>query len=1086
MNIHLRRTAATISAAVMSAAWCAPSAADAVHSIGFALSPAQHTGVSLSTKASVSLALPHIADTKALSDGELTFSAGYGTVKSTQVSENGFPASFDMREAGTISAVRDQGHFGTCWAHSSAASAESSVIGAYPAVDLAELYTAYFPYYGEYAVPNGGLTSFDDILDYGGNVYTVASLWAQWSGPVFESALPYADYLSLNDTALVDALNGTSDFHLENAYFFDFDHDRTNADEINALIKQFVYSGQAVDVSFFSNTSETYSYAYYSSNTKKHPVYADHAVTIAGWDDDFPADKFKVRPEHDGAWLVKNSWGIDFAEDGYFWISYDNASLCDLSVFELGDKNNYAEIFQHDNFSPAQAISADDYGTAGTPSYMANVFTPDETMQIEAVSTYILDPATSYEITLYTDIKDPADPTSGTASQVTSGKADMTGYITFELDSNVVVNAGESFGVVMKLSNEETPFVIPVESTTIVTAPETEELLGSVGAFASYDQIQGLTGTGESFFSADGEKWYDVNDGDYRYTEDEELQIIESLRSQLLDGVEPDDSDRIAAVESVIDSYSKLFASGDVTAVMGNVTLKAFGNPVNTVDFSHISGEVHSDERVALSTKDGSDIYYSVNGSEYALYTEPLAVTEKCTVSATTDYLTFTRRDYTPALAEFNAISYRMYSNEVDSEGQHIMDRAVYFGTAVRISASEFRIEVPPEYYGVDIYPATTADVKMNGEPIETYKFSSHIPTDYGETVITFELSNGRDPDNTVTLTIVHSAASIDVSSETVYFSSSVSAVYAPDGTELSDGDSVSSYAGQTLTVIADGEETALKVPERAKMPEPEIDYYTETLGFFPNETALRLRLAAGESPADDDFVYPEYRFVDGDRINSGMVMNKALRVIPGETLTLKILAGNGEFASEPLTVKIPDAPEAPADTSVLTRTDSGLALTDYDYEACVPTVGATLDTYTSKYAYSSFEKFSGIALARFGTDDTALAAALLEGAWSCPAVIPYGRTYALRYAATDTAFASKPLIVDLEGAGDVNGDGLIDSADASLILVHNANSTAGEPSPIAEEYLHRADFNGDGMTDPVDGSLILIYNADSTADQPA
>ena len=68
----------------------------------------------------------------------------HGSSVSRYRTATAMPSSFDMREHGTISSVKDQGRYGTCWTHSSASSAESSVIGAEPSVNLSELNTAYY------------------------------------------------------------------------------------------------------------------------------------------------------------------------------------------------------------------------------------------------------------------------------------------------------------------------------------------------------------------------------------------------------------------------------------------------------------------------------------------------------------------------------------------------------------------------------------------------------------------------------------------------------------------------------------------------------------------------------------------------------------------------------------------------------------------------------------------------------------------------------------------------------------------------------------------------------------------------------
>lgn len=93
--------------------------------------------------------------------------------------------------------------------------------------------------------------------------------------------------------------------------------------------------------------------------------------------------------------------------------------------------------------------------------------------------------------------------------------------------------------------------------------------------------------------------------------------------------------------------------------MMGNISLKAFANPINTVDFSHVSGNVALNEKIELSVKDGKAIYYSINGGEEILYTDPISLTEEAEISATTDHKNYTTRKYKPAEAEFSSLGYR-------------------------------------------------------------------------------------------------------------------------------------------------------------------------------------------------------------------------------------------------------------------------------------------------------------------------------------------------------------------------------------------------------------------------------------------
>ena len=69
----------------------------------------------------------------------------------------------------------------------------------------------------------------------------------------------------------------------------------------------------------------------------------NHSVSIVGWDDNFPRESFKeadgALPEHDGAWLIKNSYGTEYGgQGGYIYVSYEDA-------FILKDMEDYNQMY---------------------------------------------------------------------------------------------------------------------------------------------------------------------------------------------------------------------------------------------------------------------------------------------------------------------------------------------------------------------------------------------------------------------------------------------------------------------------------------------------------------------------------------------------------------------------------------------------------------------------------------------------------------------------------------------------------------------------------------------------------------------
>lgn len=78
--------------------------------------------------------------------------------------------------------------------------------------------------------------------------------------------------------------------------------------------------------------------------------YPNHAVTIIGWDDNYSKDNFVSKPERDGAWIVKNSYGTEMIQE---------LSSLKKFVFTYNKENFNSEgIFSENQISDEQLINS--------------------------------------------------------------------------------------------------------------------------------------------------------------------------------------------------------------------------------------------------------------------------------------------------------------------------------------------------------------------------------------------------------------------------------------------------------------------------------------------------------------------------------------------------------------------------------------------------------------------------------------------------------------------------------------------------------------------------------------------------------
>jgi len=205
----------------------------------------------------------------------------------------GIPSTYDLRAHSKLTAVRNQGTCGSCWAFATYGSLESFLMPA-EGWDFSE----------QNLIDEHG---YDWDPCAGGNILIASAYLARWSGPIRETDDPYI-YAS--------ATNSTVKKHIQEVVYLP----PRSGPLANNLIKQSIFANGAVYTSMY------YKGAYYNGAYKTYynPGVKEgaHGVTIVGWDDNFDRNKFNYFPAGKGAFIVRNSWGGDWGEQGYFYVSY--------------------------------------------------------------------------------------------------------------------------------------------------------------------------------------------------------------------------------------------------------------------------------------------------------------------------------------------------------------------------------------------------------------------------------------------------------------------------------------------------------------------------------------------------------------------------------------------------------------------------------------------------------------------------------------------------------------------------------------------------------------------------------------------
>lgn len=346
--------------------------------------------------------------------------------------------------------VYDQGKFGCCWAFAGTSLFEYTIDKrenisntSFSAEHMIEK-TSY--------IGNCGFLA--QTKDAGGNQDQCAAYFVSGYGPVSVDKYPWQNKLEM----IPEYDFGRAEYRARDVEFMT--SRRVNngllADEINQWVKESVYNNGAVYAKIYSDgQGESSKSEYIGSDNKSYFVHdmmtheTNHAVLIVGWDDNWSKTRFKHQPKSNGAWLVRNSWGDSWWDNGYFWVSYEDMTLApQMTIRDYEEMNENEKVYNLD-----ESGAGTDHRLLNSEQGFLNVFDIENKEKLKSV-TYYVTPTTASCQLFYVPIDSNGMPELSQKVKLSDEEVNQySGYHTIDIKQDIVQSQGTKCGIMVYMKD---------------------------------------------------------------------------------------------------------------------------------------------------------------------------------------------------------------------------------------------------------------------------------------------------------------------------------------------------------------------------------------------------------------------------------------------------------------------------------------------------------------------------------------------------------------------------------------------------------------------------------------------------------